>query len=144
MKSEDSEVRQNSFRVIENTLESALSEPSRWHVGETIGLFGELYLLRKLARLNSGVVNFWQGYSSKSRDFIFKSKYCVEVNNNIEDSTHHINNLNQVDPIDEHGGGTTLYLASIGVIEDEEGTDIPSLMDSLLEEIGDEEKQRKI
>ena len=34
-------------------------------------------------------------------------------------------------------------MASIGVIEDEEGTDIPSLMDSLLEEIGDEEKLKE-
>ena len=83
------------------------------------------------------------GIQFKITRFYFQIKYCVETKTTtLEDSTHHINNLNQVDPIDEHGGGTTL-LGKCWVIEDEEGTDIPSLMDSLLEEIGDEEKLKE-
>lgn len=132
---------QEEFTKFEKHLRKALAEFEPNH-NSKLGLIGELYILNSLLiKAHSGIeeeiIDAWTGHTSKSRDFIFR-ECCVEVKTTTKSvSSHIINNLNQVDPRDDDGGITELFLASIGVKEDETGDSIVSLTSSILERIAD-------
>ena len=102
-----------------------------------IGLIGELTVLYNMLQ-NCGISNInsvldsWKGHSSTSRDFIF-SDACVEVKTTRKSkSNHHIHGLNQVDVTDDDGGITKLFIASIGLEEnDDDGVSLSRLVDKL-------------
>jgi len=139
---------QKQFTKFESHLRKALAEFNP-DDNSKIGLLGELYILDSFLKLKSSeneeekIINAWSGYQSTSRDFIF-GDCCVEVKTTTKsESTHEINNLNQVDPRDDDGGITELFLASIGVGKKEDGESIVSLTNSIVEKIKENDLQKK-
>ena len=138
---EHQEPNQERFAEFETFLVKALSkfEPNQ---NSKIGLLGELYVLDQLLKNRNDleartIINAWTGHSSKSRDFIL-GECCVEVKTTTNShSLHKINNLNQVDPTDDDGGVTKLYMASLGITEDSAGDSIVSLTESIIQNIND-------
>ena len=135
---------QNEFSQFEKYLRKALAE-FRLNDNSKLGLLGELSIINSLIKRDEWktkqkiIIDAWSGYQSTSRDFIF-DKQCIEVKTTTKhESTHEINNLNQVDPRDDDGGITELFLASIGLDRKEDGYSIVSMTNSILEAIEDEE-----
>lgn len=129
---------QNEFSKFEEIIAKSLA---KFKLDENIkiGLIGELYVLNSMLSLVSEkekykeIISGWFGFYSKSRDFIYAER-CIEVKTTTkEKSIHNISNLNQVDPVDDDGGKTDLYLASIGVSKNEDGEiSISDLVESII------------
>jgi hypothetical protein len=143
----DSNLSQQQFATLEKIVARALMNFNLDDKSK-MGLIGELHVLDSIianapAYIDKNtIVESWQGHKTKSRDFIFES-HCIEVKTTIKnESIHHINNLNQVDPTDDDGGITNLFLASIGLEYGGDGFSIPSLIDSILSKIDGDELKR--
>ncbi|MDC1420244.1 PD-(D/E)XK motif protein [Euryarchaeota archaeon] len=139
----DKNKHQLEFSTFERVLAKSLTK-FNLDQNTKIGLIGELHLLKSILSIKSDIekhkeiINGWFGYISKSRDFIYGNT-CIEVKTTTKSqSIHHISNLNQVDPVDDDGGITDLYLASIGISKEDEGMSIPSLVESIISLLSDD------
>ena len=137
---------QEQFLKLEAHIRKAITKYTP-DMSSKIGLFGELYLLHSF--LESGnseveqIIGSWSGHSTKSRDFIFKDT-CIEVKTTtLNQSTHRINNMNQVDPRDDDGGITRLFLGSFGIEFNPTGLSIVDLTNKILKKIEDSELKQK-
>jgi len=140
---------QQQFSRFEGVIAKSLTK-FKLNENTKIGLIGELYVLNSILNLVSKkeyydeIINGWFGFISKSRDFIFGGK-CIEVKSTTnEKSIHHISNLNQVDHVDDDGGTTDLFMASIGLSKQDEGISIPSLVESIISNLDDENLQTQV
>ena len=143
----DSAQSQNQFTRFENIIAKAILSFGLDH-NSKIGLIGELFLLDSILSSapqtvkRDDIIQCWYGHATKSRDFIF-GNHCIEVKSTTnEESIHHINNINQVDPRDDDGGITCLFLASVGLKLDDNGHTIPSLVASILTKVPSEERKK--
>lgn len=130
----EAEKSKSNFSRVEQAITKAMH---KFKLNDTsiIGLIGELTVLYKMLQScgdeRKSVLNSWKGYSSTSRDFIFDD-VCVEVKTTrMSKSTHHIHGLNQVDVTDDDGGVTQLFVASIGLEENDEGESLSDLVKKL-------------
>ena len=131
----DSKRSQSEFSKIENAIARAMHK-FKLDDSSIIGLIGELTILYKMlgscdTTEISKILEAWKGHSSTSRDFLF-DKVCVEVKTTrSEKSTHYIHGLNQIDITDDDGGNTQLFIASIGLEEDDDGESLSELVEKL-------------
>ena len=130
----EAEKSKSDFSRVEQAITKAMH---KFKLNDTsiIGLIGELTVLYKMLQScgdeRKSVLNSWKGHSSTSRDFIFDD-VCVEVKTTrMSKSTHHIHGLNQVDVTDDDGGVTQLFVASIGLEENDEGESLSDLVKKL-------------
>jgi len=144
----DATISQKQFTKFETVVAKGIMNFS-FDDNSKLGLIGELYVLDLIMNLapdainRNTIVSSWQGHRTKSRDFIFE-QHCIEVKSTTSnESTHHIHNLNQVDSIDDDGGITKLFLASIGIEFSELGFSIPSVVESIISKIPDSEVQNQ-
>jgi hypothetical protein len=128
----EKEKSKSEFSKVEQSITKAMHK-FKLNDSSIIGLIGELTVLYKML-LNcdnddkNSILDSWKGHSSTSRDFIFDDT-CVEVKTTrMSKSTHHIHGLNQVDVTDDDGGRTQLFIASIGLEEDDEGESLSELV----------------
>jgi len=132
----EKEKSKSEFSKVEQSITKAMHK-FKLNDSSIIGLIGELTVLYKILQncdigeINS-VLDSWKGHSSTSRDFMFDDA-CVEVKTTrMSKSTHHIHGLNQVDVTDDDGGMTQLFIASIGLEEnDEQGVSLSKLVNKL-------------
>lgn len=138
---------QEAFTRAEPVIEMALRRTAA-EEEVLLGLLGELRFLEALLKAASTpsarakALSSWRGFERSARDFEVDPNIVVEVKvTRGPTSTHHINNVSQVDPRRTTDGSPTerLYLLSIGVTElDESPTpempavSVASLTDSIL------------
>jgi hypothetical protein len=94
-----------------------------------VGLFGELEILSRLARMNpTGSLAAWDGYSGSTYDFQ-AGALVLEVKTTMahEGSAVHIHGLDQLDPPQ----GLTLFICVIVISEDDQGMSVQGLVNSL-------------
>lgn len=137
---------QEQFTKLEAHIRKAITKFTP-DMGSKIGLIGELYLLNSFLESDysdvEDIIGSWSGHSTKSRDFIFRDT-CIEIKTTTDNqSTHKINNLNQVDPRDDDGGVTRLFLGSFGIEFNLGGRSIVDLTNEILKKIDDEELENK-
>ena len=137
---------QEDFRKLEAHVRKALTKFTP-DINSKIGLIGELYILLTLLGTNHlnprDIISSWRGHSHTSRDFIFKDT-CIEVKTTTgRKSYHNINNLNQVDPRDDDGGITSLFLGSLGIELDPNGSSIVDLTNGILDKIGKDDELKE-
>lgn len=114
------------------------------HEEKSIGLSGELLVLRELLRQaparTAEVADAWQGHQHTARDFQLGSVGAEVKTTRREVSRHHINGVRQVELGHRRSGGheTHLFLVSVGVTvipvdePQEHGWSLPSLVDHVL------------
>jgi hypothetical protein len=133
--------------IIEMALRRALLDESA-----VLGLMGELHLLERALSMNpqpaerAACIESWKGHERAARDFLFPAQVSVEVKvTTASASTHHINNLLQVDPKRTPAGEPLehLHLLSLGLRPrsgpDEAGDgslSLPSLVERILRLLG--------
>lgn len=138
---------QEAFTRAEPVIEMALRRTAA-EEEVLLGLLGELRFLDALLRAASTpsararALSSWRGFERSARDFEVDPDIVVEVKvTRGPTSTHHINNVSQVDPRRTTDGSPTerLFLLSVGVtvLEDASTPDVPavsiaSLADSIL------------
>jgi hypothetical protein len=142
---------QKAFTTSEPIIEMALRR-AILDDNAVLGLIGELYLLEKALSMNSrpaertACVESWRGHERAARDFLFPAQVAVEVKvTTASASTHHINNLLQVDPRRTPAGEPleNLHLFSLGlqprgVLDQAPGgsLSLPSLVETILGLLG--------
>tara|TARA_Y100000589_G_scaffold331286_1_gene384163 strand:+ start:6503 stop:7480 length:978 start_codon:yes stop_codon:yes gene_type:complete len=137
---------QEQFTKLEAHIRKAITKYTP-DMSSKIGLVGELFLLHSFLESQNleveEIIRSWSGHSTKSRDFIFGDT-CIEIKTTTgNQSTHMINNLNQVDPRDDDGGVTRLFLGSIGIEFNLGGLSIVDLTNKIINKIEDEEVRKK-
>jgi hypothetical protein len=139
---------QRSFDLTEPVLAMALA---RTQLTDQVlmGLVGELALLDSLLRRCSRsevetVLESWAGSSPSSRDFQLGSVGIEVKTTTALSSTHHVQGTHQVEIGHSNTGApeSLLFLLSLGVnwiVDEEGGTTLPRLVDSILAKVEDEQ-----
>jgi hypothetical protein len=144
----DSTKSQSEFAKVESAIARAMHK-FKLNDNSIIGLIGELTILYQMlvscdATERTKTLAAWKGHSSTSRDFIFDG-VCVEVKTTRkEKSTHYIHGLNQIDATDDDGGDTRLFLASIGLEEDDDGVSLSETVEKFSSLDLDKEKMKQL
>ena len=129
---------QAPFTEVEPIIEMALRRGALSEE-QVIGVMGELMALEVMLRAvrdhperRSQVLDTWRGHQQAARDFCF-GEVAIEIKTTTtQSSSHHINSLAQIEPMQEEGE-RMLYLLSIGLIPvPHHGLSLPQKVNQLL------------